>query len=60
MTASAIEPDYDAEMRLPAGASCDSCSHSRRCFGLGFSEPGRNSCDFHPNRYRAAHSEETA
>lgn len=47
------EIDYAAEMRLPGEARCDDCSHARRCFGLGFSEPGRRSCDFWPNRFRA-------
>ena len=47
------EPDYDAEMRLPAGVTCDDCAHAKRCFGLGFSAPGRASCDFWPSRYRA-------
>jgi hypothetical protein len=48
------EPDYDAEMRLPTGRSCDDCAHAKRCFGLGFSTPGRTSCDFWPNRFRRA------
>lgn len=46
--------DYDAEMRLPAGATCDACAHAKRCFGFGFSSPGRTSCDFWPSRFRAA------
>ena len=52
--ASPLEPDYAAEMRLPEGKSCGDCTHHRRCFGLGFSEVGRTSCDFHPSRYRPA------
>lgn len=47
------EPDYDAEMRLPEGLTCDACFHAPRCFGFGFSTPGRTSCDFHPSRFRA-------
>lgn len=49
----ATEPDYDAEMRLPAGKTCDDCVHSRRCFAFGFSEAGRTSCDFWPNKFAA-------
>lgn len=48
------EPDYDAEMRLPDGVTCDGCAHHKRCFGFGFSTPGRTSCDFWPNRFAAA------
>jgi hypothetical protein len=48
------EPDYDAEMRLPEGRTCDDCAHAKRCFGFGFSTPGRTSCDFWPNKYREA------
>lgn len=47
------EPDYDAEMRLPAGVTCDVCQHAPRCFGFGYSTPGRTSCDFWPSRYRS-------
>lgn len=47
------EPDYDAEMRLPEGVTCDGCAHAKRCFGMGFSTPGRTSCDFWPSRFRA-------
>lgn len=47
------EPDYEAEMRLPEGATCDGCASAKRCFGFGFSTPGRTSCDFWPSRYRA-------
>lgn len=49
----AAEPDYDAEMRLPDGVTCDGCVHSKRCFGFGFSQTGRTSCDFWPNRFAA-------
>lgn len=30
------EPDYDAEMRLPPGKTCNDCAYSQRCFGFGF------------------------
>ncbi len=50
---SLVKRDYDAEMRLPTGVSCDDCAHSKRCFGFGFSESGRTSCDFWPSRFRA-------
>jgi hypothetical protein len=48
------EPDYDADMRLPEGKTCDDCVHAARCFGFGFSKSGATSCDFWPRRYRAA------
>jgi hypothetical protein len=48
----AIEPDYDEEMRLPEGKTCCDCTHSKRCFGMGYSEPGRTSCDFWPTRFK--------
>lgn len=48
------EPDYDAEMKLSDGKTCDDCFHARRCFGMGFSSTGRKSCDFYPSRYRPA------
>ena len=51
-SAQGAEPDYGAEMRLPDGQTCDDCRHSKRCFGFGFSEPGRTSCDFWPSRFR--------
>lgn len=51
-----IEPDYAKEMQLPDGLTCDDCVHARRCFGFGFSKPGRSSCDFWPSRFRAKRS----
>lgn len=56
------EPDYAAEMKLPQGTTCDGCAHAKRCFGFGFSKPGRTSCDFWPSRFLAvpAASENTA
>lgn len=47
------EPDYDAEMRLAEGVTCDDCAHAKRCFAFGYSTPGRTSCDFWPSRFRA-------
>ena len=47
------EPDYAAEMKLPAGKICDDCRHAEAgCFKMGFTTPGRTSCDFWPNHYR--------
>lgn len=46
------EPNYDAEMKLAPGITCDDCRHARRCFGMGFSKPGNTSCDFWPSRFR--------
>jgi hypothetical protein len=51
------EPDYDAEMKLPAGITCDDCIHARRCFGFVFSKSGNSSCDFWPSRFRARPAE---
>lgn len=45
------EPDYDKEMKLPSGKTCNDCVHSRRCFAFGFSETKRISCDFWPNKF---------
>ncbi len=46
------EPDFEAEMRLPDGATCDGCANAKRCFAFGFSTPGGSSCGFWPSRYR--------
>jgi len=51
-----IEPNYGAEMKLPDGKTCDDCQHSKRCFGFGFSKPGRTSCDFYPNVFKERQS----
>lgn len=48
------EINYDAEMKLPSGKTCDDCAHSRRCFAFGFSKTGNTSCDFFPNRWQSA------
>jgi hypothetical protein len=48
------EPNYDAEMKLAEGVTCDDCTHAKRCFGFGFSTPGRASCDFWPSRFHRA------
>lgn len=47
------ERNYDAEMKLPPGKTCEDCAHSARCFAFGFSTPGCTSCDFWPSSYRA-------
>lgn len=47
----AREPDYDAEMRLPDGKTCDDCKHAKRCFAFGYSQSGRTNCDFWPSRF---------
>lgn len=60
MKATEREPDYAAEMKLPEGRTCGDCRHARRCFGFGFSKPGRSSCDFWPSRYSAAAIKENA
>jgi hypothetical protein len=52
------EPDYAAEMQLPAGKTCDHCVHSRRCFAFGFSKSGNSSCDFWPTRFRERQGEQ--
>lgn len=46
------EPNYDADMKLPEGKSCDDCYAAHFCFGIGCSKPGRTSCDYWPNRFR--------
>jgi hypothetical protein len=46
------EPNYDAEMKLPPGKTCEDCRHAQRCFGFGFLKPGRQLCDFWPNLFR--------
>ena len=47
------EPNYDLEMKLPEGKTCDDCVHAKRCFGFGFSKTGNKSCDFWPNKFWA-------
>ncbi len=46
------EPDYNAEMRLPTGKTCDDCFAHKFCFGIGCSWSGRTSCDYWPNRFQ--------
>lgn len=54
MSAKHIEPDYDADMKLPDGKTCGDCVHIRRCLGIGYtSSETNNFCDFWPNRYLA-------
>lgn len=46
------EPDYSAEMRLPAGTTCADCNHGSLCDGLfGAVRRGFTSCDFWPSRF---------
>lgn len=48
----ASEPDYAAEMRLPAGVTCADCQHGRRCDALFSAVRMRfTSCDFWPSRF---------
>lgn len=46
------EPNYAAEMRLPAGKTCADCHHGERCDGLfGAIRRGFTSCDFWPSKF---------
>ena len=43
------------DMALPAGETCGSCAHWRRCLALiQDRDPGERHCDFSPSRFRAA------
>ena len=42
----------EESMKLPPGKTCDDCVHARRCFGIGYSTPGRTQCDFYPNKFQ--------
>lgn len=45
-------PNYDAEMRLPAGKTCADRKHGLRCDALfGAVRLAFTSCDFWPSRY---------
>jgi len=49
------EPNYAAERKLPAGATCADCRHGKRCDGLfGAIRNAFTSCDFWPSRYDPA------
>lgn len=49
------EPDYSAEMRLPAGKTCADCLNGPICDGLfGAVKRGFASCDFWPSRFSPA------
>jgi hypothetical protein len=50
----ATEPDYVDEMKLPAGKTCASCVHVRRCVALGYTKAESTSCDFWPNKFQPA------
>lgn len=46
------EPNYAAEMKLPAGVTCADCQHGARCDALfGAVRKGFTSCDFWPSRF---------
>lgn len=46
------EPDFAAEMRLPAGMACSDCVNGPRCDALfGAVRRGFTSCDFYPSRF---------
>lgn len=47
-----VEPNYDAEMKLPAGKTCGDCANCRHCTGMYGIKPTDTSCDFWPGRYR--------
>lgn len=49
-----IEPDYDAEMALPAGKTCGDCAYCDRCCAMFGHKPTDTKCDFWPSRYREA------
>lgn len=51
-----IEPDYDAEMRLPPGKTCGDCAHCKRCCAMFGRVPEDTSCDWWPSRFRAVKS----
>jgi hypothetical protein len=44
--------DYDDGRKLPAGLACEACADARRCFALGYSQPGNTLCYFWPSRFR--------
>jgi len=48
------EPDYRAEMRLPAGKTCADCRNGEHCNALfGAVRRRFTSCDFWPSRFSA-------
>ena len=54
-----VEPDYQAERKLPAGKTCADCVHGKRCDALfGAVRRAFTSCDFWPSRYRALAEQE--
>jgi hypothetical protein len=47
-----VEPDYDAERKLPSGKTCADCQHGKICNRLfGAVRHGFTSCDFWPSRF---------
>lgn len=53
-------PNYAAERRLPPGATCAQCFAVRFCVGIGCTSATATSCDYWPNRFRAAKAQESA
>lgn len=47
----AKEPDYEADMKLPAGRTCADCFASKFCIGIGCTKEESTSCDYWPNRF---------
>ena len=45
------EPNYDQDMKLPEGKTCDLCFAFRFCNGIGCTWAGRTECDYWPNRF---------
>lgn len=46
------EPNYEQDMKLPEGKTCDDCFAFSFCNGIGCSWPGRTACDYWPNRFK--------
>jgi len=46
------EPDYAAEMALPAGKFCKDCIHFNQCKSMYAAKPNDAYCDFHPSRFK--------
>jgi hypothetical protein len=47
-----MEPNYEQDMKLPEGKTCDVCYAFRFCKGIGCSWEGREECDYWPNRFK--------
>ena len=46
------ERDYEAEMKLPDGWTCDDCRFFRYCCRLIGNVAGNTSCDWAPSRFQ--------